>query len=628
MLITVSRFSNAAEIPLDKVPPLFQLTVFQSETDPNHYLILGKDGIYADAGNWYVLNWQNGKMTSPTLKPESYFYFGGGFDFKFESGEWLYIPGGNSGRGAPGATLEVIPPGLIDPNRGREPLRTVSVNDKLIEQLGISKMVSPDYQKELGKRAATEAPKKPIAPKEEIVIFIVNYDRKDSNDKDLTRALRDKLQESDERAIEVTDKMGMDSSTLYIWAFESQAKAIQGWVQNELHKTPVIKRGIVEISGGSKPVTDIHAFFKLESIERLQSAIATFEDLERNVSKLNPEQSEKAAVDLAYLLQAVEHALDLNSRVAYALDRWENSEAAKAKLAKNFTEPMRHLLSRGYGILDKMQTPLARKILLFNGKEAVARIQFLNRSSGVGSETYFQNWLNLLKEKIEWVKSASPQEQKDMRVNNSGGGILSEFGFVSVDVKDYSSKEQKPPYNLDEAKNMFPLRIFGLVDSPVYRSDLVRFVVEMDKAAEYQRVNFPTQYDGKIMGSLTLLNVLNGLTYAPGYKFDTREVPGFSRALYFKQVMMIVSELLNTSRITITNSATYLSLLNTAVSLQKAVTEEFGTVPNARSKSAELNGLTEQLLLLHQAVQVRMVRGVFNDPAHRAEECAAVLRAL
>jgi len=163
--------------------------------------------------------------------------------------------------------LEVIPPGLIDPNRGREPLRNVSVDDKLIEQLGISKMVSPDYQKELEKRAATEAPRKPVAPKEEIVLFSVNYNRKDSNDKDLTRALRDKLQQSDEqRAIEVTDMYElMDSSTLYIWVSKARLKQSKAGFQNELHKTPVIRRGIVETSFGAKPVSDRDAFLSWKS---------------------------------------------------------------------------------------------------------------------------------------------------------------------------------------------------------------------------------------------------------------------------------------------------------------------------------------------------------------------------
>jgi hypothetical protein len=75
--------------------------------------------------------------------------------------------------------------------------------------------------------------------------------------------------------------------------------------------------------------------------------------------------------------------------------------------------------------------------------------------------------------------------------------------------------------------------------------------------------------------------------------------------------MMIATELLNTSRVTITNGATYYSILNAAISLQKAVIAEFGIVPNAKSNTPELNALTEQLILLQQALQIRMTREAF-----------------
>ena len=88
----------------------------------------------------------------------------------------------------------------------------------------------------------------------------------------------------------------------------------------------------------------------------------------------------------------------------------------------------------------------------------------------------------------------------------------------------------------------------------------------------------------------------------------------FSEARFYKQAMMIVTELLNVSPATITNEATYLSILDVAVSLEKNVTAEFGVLPNANKRSKKLDDLTEQLILMQQALQVRMMRKAFLPP--------------
>ncbi len=166
---------------------------------------------------------------------------------------------------------------------------------------------------------------------------------------------------------------------------------------------------------------------------------------------------------------------------------------------------------------------------------------------------------------------------------------------------------------------MFPLRIFGFIDSSRYRKEFVRFVLEMDKAAEFQKNSFRSSNDSHLFGSLSLTRE---------EKLSIQEYPQFSQALYYKQVMMIITELLNTSRVTITNTATYLSILNTALNLQKDVMEEFGNVPNAKSKSKELNELTSQLLELQQSIQVRLLRGVFHESNLQSKTCDVIFRGL
>lgn len=247
--------------------------------------------------------------------------------------------------------------------------------------------------------------------------------------------------------------------------------------------------------------------------------------------------------------------------------------------------------------------------------------------AGKGPENYFQIWARLLAEQAAWIKTSTEEEREDLRVASNIGGILPNFGFMSVGVKDHSPKRNDWTWQLDDVENMYPLLALGLSDSPSLRLELVRLVINLDKSAEYQKQHFATQYDGEILGSLMLMRVLHGLVYTAPYKSDTKQINGFSRELYYAQAMNVVSELLNTSRVTITNSASYLIILDVAVSLQKYVQEEFGIVPNAHANTPELNQLTEELIRLNQAVQVRMIRGVFLGSESRPKDCAAVLKA-
>jgi hypothetical protein len=627
LFIAMSGAVIAGNIPLKEIPPLHQLTIFKSEIDPNHYILLAKDDIAMDAGNWYVLDLQNGEITSPKLKGESFHWFGGGFDFKFESGQWLYIPGGNSDVTAPGALHELIPAGLIDPMRGREPLQEIAITKELVKELGLTEFVAPRFFEDLQKRDVASKKEKLMVPDEDVAMIVVRYDTNDEKDQELTRSFRDKLLKTRGHAIQVEENY--DAGALYIWAFASQIPTIEKQIQEKLHKTSITKRQIIEADGEAAPVSDVESFYNSDTMSQLPSVIATFDQIENSISKLTPEQSEKTVEEISHFIRLLEWNLELINRASHILSHvWDNSNAANEKLVKNFSRPVTDLLGRAYEILHKLNTPLARKILLFGGENGISRVKFLTQRSGSDSETYFQTWLRLLKQKIEWVNRASQTERVGMRIQNSSGGILQQFGFLNVGVKDFTPKSQDRLWYLFEARNMFPLLVFGLSDSPIYRANFIRFVIEADKEAEDQRLSFRDEYDGKLSGNKTLLDVITGLTWVATHKPRTDGIAGFSRERYYSQAMMIISELLNTIRLTIKNSVTYLAILNAALSLQKTVQHEFGVVPNAKSNSPETNELAEQVIHLHKAVQVRMLRGVFGDPLREHEDCPAILGAL
>ncbi|MCC6277759.1 MAG: hypothetical protein IT289_07595 [Oligoflexia bacterium] len=621
--------SGANEIPADQVPPLFQIKIYQSELAPDHYIVLGKDGIYADAGNWYVLNIQNGKVTSPKLRQESYMYFGGGFDFRFESGEWLYIPGGNSSVTAPGATLEVIPPGLIDPNRGRTPLKEVKVTESLLTEIGVDKFVSPDFVKKLAQLESQPPYRFPKAPPENIHLLVVKLDPKSDEYGKVSASLKAYLKTQNAYAIQTDDLYFTESSYLYIWTFAGLTPTIQAWLKTNYNIEPVLYRRAPDVASlPSKAPVDIKTIWEQEPFERLKLIISAYEQIEATLMIKSNDELKEDAMKVGGLLAALEQTLQMTTRTQSTVRHWEQSEQARFELSKLFIDPIRSLLRRGYEILNRMQIPMARQIFLFAGKESAPRIQLLTQPSGNGSEDYFETWLSMLKGRISWIKQATKKDLLETRQKLHTGALLSEFSNISVQYGDYLGN-QNDASMFEEERSEFPLLLFGIKDSPQHRAALVRFVIEMDKLAQLQKDKYPTEGSNpKIFGSLTLHRVITGLVSAAEYEYLTADINGFSRALFFRQAMMIVTELLNTSRITIVNSGTYLSILNTAISLQKTVTRDFGVVPNAQVKSEELNRLTEQLLLLHQAVQVRMVRGIFENPEVAALNCAGALRAL
>jgi len=619
-MVLFSSLLFAGTIPLESIPPLFQWHIYQSETNPDHYVVVAKDSVNGDTGTWYVLDSKNGKIISPKLEKSSFAYFGGGFDFKYESGEWLYIPAGNSQHTAPGATLEPILPGLIDPKHGREPLKKLEATEKLLKDIGLSKWLTEESKKDLGRKPT--AVTKPTAPSNsEIILISISYDRK-SEQKDLVRALRDELGRSGSHAIRVNDYFG-DVSTLYVWAFEEEVQSITDWAMKEMGVQPALIKGFESITA-TKSLSD-KELYEIEMFDRLGPILAGLDAIEKNSAKLSETEKEAEALRLANYLYTIEQMIELNEGSAFVLrEYWDASGPAVEKLEKHFLAPLHSLYLRICQALIDLQNPVARKILLFTGSDETTRIPLLDRVITPAGETLFEYWLATLKGESDWILGKSAEELEKSVGATHSGGFLREFGFLSVEVRTFKRPDAKPaPYNM--TRTFYPLRILGVKDSAKIREQIIRFVVEMDKVAEYGHQHQAKDRRESISGDLLLTYLITSLPHAGGY--SSGKMPGYSRTLYFTQAMKIVTELLNTCRVTITNTATYLSLLDAALALQKRVVSEFGLVPNAKENSPELNALAEEATLLGHAIQVRMLRNVFLDPELEGDSAAEALRA-
>lgn len=596
----------ANEFDIKEVPPLHQLHLFQSEVNPEHFILVGKDGIYGDAGNWYVVDLNAGKVTSPKLKKDSFFWYSGGFDFKYENGQWLYIPTHDL---QPGALLESIPAGLIDPNKGREPLKSVKVSRETLDQLKLSTMVALEAFEQMKKSDEAEARPRPVAKSDNVVLITVSYPQKDGDERNIVREIKTALQEDAEKAINVTEIWGSrrsDNSELMIWAFDTQAPAVVDWINKKLHKNPTVLRGSLDQPAIENPVKEMDAYHTLDSLSRVLHAAAIFKRLEAGPQTQTPDQADKLAADMHAYLRSLAYRYRQMTQTTYSLDYWENAAATKIKYIENFERPLQSLIARGHEILHRLNRPLAREVLFFGNEDGVTpALALLNRSINEGGETYFENWLTVMADRITWPERATPDQLAKRRGNNSSGGVLQEFAFMSVTLRDASSDDPGPVY-FNERMNAWPLLVFGMADSPVFRSKLARFVVAMDKHAEIQRELLKTKYDNEVTGNQSLVRILQSMSYlGAAYANSTAsDAKSFSSELYYRQMLQIVTELLSTARLTIKNPATYIALLDTAVSLQRQVQSTFGTLPQDRP-------LAEALILMQKAVQTRLMRTVY-----------------
>ena len=610
-LISIPLF--ASEFPIKEVPPLYQLHLFQSEVNADHYILLGKDGIYGDAGNWYVVDWNDGEVSSPKLKKESFFWFSGGFDFKYENGKWLYIPVHDL---HPGALNESIPAGLIDPNTGREPLKSLKVTREILDQLKLSPMIAPDALEQLKKVEAKERPR-PIAKSHRVVLVTVKYTRREGDERDLVKEIKKALEENEERAIYVTEIHGTNDSELMIWAFDQQAPGIVDWIKSTINKDPKVMRGSLDHAPVANPVSDLDAYYKLSSLDRVLHADAIYKRLKAKQT-LTPDEADQLAVNIHNYIRNIEHYYRTLTSATYSLDYWVGGAAAKKNYIERFERPLQKMMAAGYEILHRLNRPLARDVIFFGAEEGmIPELAMLNRKINEGGESYFENWLKVLADQITWAERATPEQRAKRRGQNSSGGVLQEFGFLNVTLRDARSGDDQPTYFGDNV-NPWPLLVFGTTDSPALRAKFASFIVKMDKHAEIQRELLKSEYDSEIVGSNTLVRILQSMSYT-GSRYErssAMDAKKFSTPLYFRQMIQVVTELLSTARITIKNRATYIALLDAAVGLQRQTQATFGVLPEDRA-------LAEALIRMQRVIQVRLMRAVYHG--RNIDKCAEAL---
>ncbi len=435
MVLFVCTFSYGSQVPFRAIPLLYQVNIFQSEMDPQHYVVIGKDQVFADAGRWYVVDVRNGVITSPKLIQGSVVYFNGGFDLKLETGEWIYLPG-DTVKDIPAIALEKNSvQGLIHPTLGQEPLRKIEVTRKLFYEIGLSAFVSEVEIRELGKIQEKQVLNK-IPSQKNVLLYVIKLGAEEVRG---PVTLRDRFLNLGKlihlpivhREVRHSD----GHRTIYIWTFENKK------VAESIHKVFDVDPLVI------KDLTDsvlLPEAMNEERIARVPSLFSKMTLLENKVI-LENEKSDSLAVEIGNLLRTVEFDLNFLQNAEVELFGSRGFGSAKKNFFENYAAPMKKLLTRCYDVLDRMQTPMSRKVLLFQGDNQVERFQYLSRPSGFESKTYFESWLFMLKQEIQWVHSATEAELHNMEMTSEDGGRLNQFGFLKVTLKDFKLNRDVAP---------------------------------------------------------------------------------------------------------------------------------------------------------------------------------------
>lgn len=619
LAVLFSPLAFTQEMPEIK---LTDIRILQSEIDPNHLTAFGRD---QTTGNIAVIDMKDGKATNPILQRSSFSWNDKGVDFPYETGEWLVL---TPERTFEGATRVRALNGLIRPLTGMEPMKELEVSSALIEEKGFASYIDPTSLDQIKKGEDQKPYEYPSASLYQPLLLTIDYKTVDREK--LFKGLTDKILAKFEGQVIYADDVGYygeDTRTFVVAVFENHAKEVAAYMKRVTKHEAKAQYGLFS----SDPIwTNEKGSPRGWSVfNQAQQRVSEIGKM--NLSGASAELREEIRVELQTILRQVEYMIGvLMARPYHQLGLWQHSDSARAKFRDKYLSTADSLFNRLILALDSLETEAARETLIFEPHDYTPSALILDRQVSGMEINYFQYWLNHLLEDVKWLRSATPEQLKDARRSGSSGGLLSSFAFMSVNMTHYSPAQTAPPYIDLEGHKHWPLKLFGHKDSVEARRALIQFIISGDKESEYLRQwtlengdSYAREYAKGVYGDRVVLRLIQDLQWAGNRTH--RDDYTFSRALYYKQVMQVITELLNTSTITISNSAVYMTLLDASFGIQQLLSED----PYLKNQLNFNRELTRELLALKDATQLRLARGLFmNAPDAMGvdtEECMSAV---
>ncbi|MCB0356094.1 MAG: hypothetical protein KDD40_03755 [Bdellovibrionales bacterium] len=631
----------ASNLVFSEVPPLTPLRLLVSNYDQNYHILLARE--QAGRNHYLIIN-DNGKVFVPELKQNSMIYFdGGSADLHLESGERVLIPS-DKGSNILNTTLG---PTILYADKAPIALKDEDVSFEQLENLNFSSFLAP-YDSSFENPSNEWKDYKFLDNKHKFIVVRIRI--KNKTDYQIVRAVKDRLNNLNDTSVRFlerssTDLFGKDDWILL--ALPNEVKTIKDQIPDEIVLgfdtlipdtliVPPIKKldrkslmdlvssltepfvplskimtDLATINANSNLLMDLSENEKLTFIKSLLSALGDLENVHAYVHNFALIDTSMTGYKLNRPVQSVGSILNIKETEEHAF-------------RSTLLDPIRKAGKQGYKILDKLDHPIARQIIvetanaIYGAGLSVVQGFPSSEDDHFDNVTYFDVWLNQLRQKFTLVDQLPQNTNIELLKNrqlliNTHSGSLFEQLKMSGEMVSLTSTQEPPIYfNVNHTTARLPTIEFGLPgDKQFTKRNFIQYIIEADKKSQkladwFRAATKANVYSRKksrfmIEGDYELFKLILGITRAP--KIGKYAVQNFSEVEYTITVMEILQELIEIADTSLINNGTYAAVLEAASYVIKDVEDK------KRWNRSEQERLSAKAYELQRALHHRMMKG-------------------
>lgn len=658
LILFVSSLGFADDLKLDEVPPLTPIRLLVSKLDPTSHLLLARE---ASGGNYYLLINDGTGIRVPKQKQRSKIYYdGGSADLYLESGERVLLPTKQQKENYLNTSLG---PTIIYSDKAPMPLKDVGVSDQKLQRLGFARFIAPPENKQQSSRRDEWTNYSPLQNLDTKIIVQIQfkdhleYDRQSQIEKNLKN-----LDISRVKFLELGNQILFGQASITLLADPSALDLIRQHVDADA-VVSISTFNPKQITTGERklPTAELGQFIANLSDKRspLQTRIESLHLVHQNADQLASLADNYKIRLMKGILNTLGDIDQVHSQIhkfsmyetavqdfkagrrvrEYRVSSLNNIRRSEAHAARAlFLEPLRRIGRQGFEVLDRMQHPIARQMVVETSSAIYGAGLPLLQGQPTGiSHSYFREWLDQQQESLALIDKLPQQadfaalEALELRMSTPSGVIFENMG-VSGNMSGLSSVARRPIYFTDQdTTERLPTILLGLPgNKDALKRELIQYIIMADKKAQKLAAWSKEASKGRdeaysrnrsfeVEGDDNLFKLIVGLTHIPS--IAKYAVPNFSEVEYQRNIIEVFQQLLEIANTSIVNMGTYVSLLEASLVAIKEVERQHGLNNHNQAR------LTRRAVQLQRIVHHKMIRGLswISHEAANANACAILL---
>lgn len=624
--LTLALFCSPApsqEFRLDQIPPLEPQMLLVSQLNPNHHLLLAKE---KGGDAFYALINEDGKISAPKTKARSIIDLESKSASVFlESGEHIVIPSGQEAS----YMSSTLGPAIIYPDRAPTPLRKVRISYVEMMRLRFTRFIASGSLEGPPIAAPTLIDEDYVPLRDIEAQVVVRLLFKSGVDyvmvaPEVVGAIRDQVPEDALVAFEVFDPKGIQTA-IHRRISRTELIGIMDSLNDESLALQIRTSLLVTVRENAKLFPSLG---EEEKIRVIKGVLLTLGDLDQVHSLLHGRALWETEI------QDSRMGYSGASRGMLSTDNFRRTE--RHLIREVMLDPIRRVGRLGFEVLEKVDHPAARKVVIGSGDVIYgAGLPLLKGQPAETQHSYFREWLDQLRSEMSVIDRLPEQaDYSVLRDLNLKMDVKSGHVFMNLDVNGqmtsiYSDAGPLLHRWVPGTSKRLPTFLFGL---PGKKEDLkrefIQYIIEADKKAHKfsvwnelarNKAGYLPDRSFSVQGDYNLHRLILGLTSAP--EIAMYAVPGFSEAEYTRTVIEIFHQLLEIADVSLVNSGTYASILDASSSLIGAVERKYGL--NSRRQVRLAQAATQLQRLVHHRMLSALNR--ISMGSQNAEACANFL---